>query len=417
MLRGGVRGRRAEPPAEAFYPRPVLPRRRSRAFARVATGAVAAVAALTVVAGGGTPIAAAERAAHTATPTVKLEPVADVANATAMATRTGDPALYVALQRGVVVAVAPGRDPVTVLDLTSLVRSGGERGLLGLVFSPDGKHLYVHYSGAAAGETVLEEYGVVDDAIDPTTRRVLLTVPQPQPNHNGGQLAFGPDGLLYLGLGDGGNRDDTGPGHAAQGNGQSLQTLLGKILRIDPQPSGGLPYSVPTDNPFADGGGRPEIYVYGVRNPWRFSFDTKTGDLWIADVGQDQYEEVTRLPSGAVAGANLGWPRYEGTHAYRDGPSPDVVMPQIETSHADGNCSITGGFVYRGKAIPALRGWYLYSDYCNSAILAAKVDATGKVRTRALGLRTSEVSSFGEDRAGELYVLSQDTGVLRLVPA
>ena len=384
---------------------------------RVAAVGVA-VAALTLLAGSGTPVAAAPRVSHSASASaVKLEPIADVANATAMATRAGDPALYVALQRGVVVAVVPGQDPVKVLDLTALTRSGGEQGLLGLVFAPDGKHLYVHYSGAAAGETVLEEYGVVDGAIDPTTRRVLLTVPQPQANHNGGQIAFGPDGYLYLGLGDGGNRDDTGSGHAPQGNGQSLQTLLGKILRIDPQPSGGLPYTVPTANPFADGGGRPEIFVYGLRNPWRFSFDTRTGDLWIADVGQDQYEEVTRLPAGHIAGANLGWPRYEATHPYRSGPGTDVVMPQIETSHADGNCSITGGFVYRGRQIPSLRGWYLYSDYCNGRIMAARIDATGKARTRDLGVQATEVSSFGVDRAGEPYVLSQDRGVLRLLPA
>jgi glucose/arabinose dehydrogenase len=386
--------------------------------ASTAAALVVAVAALTVVAGSGAPVAAATRASHTASAAaVRLEPVADVADATAMATRAGDPALYVALQRGVVVALVPGQDPVTVLDLTPLTRAGGERGLLGLVFAPDGKHLYVHYSGAAAGETVLEEYGVVDGAIDPTTRRVLLTVPQPQPNHNGGQVAFGPDGYLYLGLGDGGNRDDTGPGHAPQGNGQSLQTLLGKILRIDPQPSGGLPYTVPSDNPFADGGGRPEIYVYGVRNPWRFSFDTRTGDLWVADVGQDQYEEVTRLSAGHIAGANLGWPRYEATHPYRDGPATNVVMPQIETSHADGNCSITGGLVYRGKQIPSLRGWYLYGDYCNGRIMAARIDATGKARTRDLGVQATQVSSFGADRAGEPLVLSQDRGVLRLVPA
>jgi glucose/arabinose dehydrogenase len=387
--------------------------RRLRALALVTVSALAVLGASV----GADAASGVTRDARAGTrPAVALEPVSDVEGATAMTTRAGDPALYVALQRGLVVALRPNHHPETVLDLTGLTRTGGEQGFLGLVFSPDGKHLSVHYSGRATGETVVEEYGFADGAIDPTTRRVLLTVPQPQANHNGGQLAFGPDGYLYLGLGDGGNRDDTGPGHVPGGNAQSLQTLLGKVIRIDPRPSGGLAYTVPADNPFA-GGGRSEIYVYGLRNPWRFSFDRKTGDLWIADVGQDQYEEVTRLAPGDAAGANLGWNRFEATHPYRDGPTSDVVMPQIETSHDDGNCSITGGYVYRGRKIPALRGWYLYSDYCNSTILAAKIDAAGKVRTRELGLDLSQVSSFGEDRSGELYVLSQDRGVFRIVGA
>lgn len=304
-----------------------------------------------------------------------------------------------------------------MLDLTGLTRTGGERGLLGLAFAPGGDRLYVHYSGASAGETVLEEYQVVGGTPDPTTRRVVLTVPQPQANHNGGQVAFGPDGHLYLGLGDGGGRDDQGAGHAPGGNGQHLDTLLGKILRIDPRPSGARPYTVPADNPFAAGGGRPEIYVYGLRNPWRFSFDAKRGDLWIADVGQDQWEEVTRLSAGSIAGANLGWPLFEATHRHRDGPAAGVVMPQIETSHDDGNCSVTGGYVYRGTAIPWLRGWYVYSDYCNGAIVATRIRRDGTVRTRDLGVSLPSISSFGQDRDGELFVLSQRQGVFRIVPA
>jgi len=348
---------------------------------------------------------------------VALEPIAEVLSGTAFATRPGDGSLYVATQRGLVVAITKGADPTTVLDLTRLTRAGGERGLLGLVFSPDGTKLYVHYSGVASGETVVEEYAFTGGVADPTTRRVVLTVPQPQANHNGGQLAFGPDGYLYLGLGDGGNADDEGPGHAPGGNGQSLATLLGKVLRIDPTPTGSAAYTIPADNPYADGGGRPEIYVYGVRNPWRFSFDRRTGDLWIADVGQDQFEEVTRLPAGEVSGANLGWNRYEGTTRHRDPDVGGTVKPQIVTDHADGNCSITGGFVYRGRAIPWLRGWYLYTDYCNGEIMAAKVAKNGTARERDLGISLPSVSTFGEDRAGELYVVSQEQGVFRLVPA
>lgn len=350
-------------------------------------------------------------------PRVALEPVAEVGGATAFATRPEDPALYVATQRGLVVSITEGAQPTTALDVTKLTRAGGERGLLGLVFSPDGAKLYVHYTGAASGETVVEEYGFAGGVADPTTRRVVLTVPQPQPNHNGGQLAFGPDGYLYLGLGDGGNGDDEGPGHAPGGNGQSLATLLGKVLRIDPTPTGSAAYTIPADNPYADGGGRPEIFLFGVRNPWRFSFDRKTGDLWIADVGQDQFEEITRLAADDAPGANLGWNRYEGTSRHRGPDVTGTVKPQIVTDHADGNCSITGGYVYRGNAIPSLRGRYLYTDYCNGTIMSAKVARNGTVRQRGLGVTLPSVSTFGEGRDGELYVLSQEQGAFRLVPA
>jgi len=280
-------------------------------------------------------------------PRLALRRVNALTAATAMATRAGDPALYVATQDGRVVAVRGKREPATVLDLTRQVRSGGEQGLLGIVFSLDGTKLYTYYSGAAAGDMVLDEYGMKNDTADPTTRRNLLTLADPQVNHNGGQLAFGPDGDLYIGFGDGGAAGDRGAGHAPGGNGQSLNTLLGKILRIDPKPTGGSPYTVPADNPFvATANARPEIYVYGLRNPWRFSFDSETGDLWVADVGQDEYEEVTRLPASSIAGSNLGWNLFEGTHTYREGPDVDVVMAIIELSHDDGNCSVTGGYVW-----------------------------------------------------------------------
>jgi glucose/arabinose dehydrogenase len=360
-------------------------------------------------------LATAPAVAASNPPSLDLELVTGLGGTTALATRADDPALYIATQDGRVVALRSVGEPVTVLDLTRRVRAGGEQGLLGIVFSPDGTQLYAHYSGAAAGETVLDEYTVVNGRPDPSTRRQLLTVPQPQVNHNGGQLAFGPDGLLYLGLGDGGGAFDRGTGHASGGNGQSVDTLLGKILRIDPRPSGGGAYTVPPDNPFVGQDARPEIYVYGLRNPWRFSFDRKTGDLWVADVGQNAYEEVTRLPAGAIAGTNLGWNLFEGTHTVREGPDVEVEMPVLELDHGDGNCSVTGGYVYRGQKIPRLRGWYLYTDYCNGALRAAKVNARGRVLQRDLDVTTTNVSSFGEDHAGELYVLSQRDGVFRVV--
>ena len=350
-------------------------------------------------------------------PTIRLKRVTNATGATAMAIRTGDPALYVTQQQGLLIAVRAGEQPQTVLDITKLVKAGGEQGLLGLAFSPDGDHLYVHYTGTASGETVLEEYAFSDGRADPATRRVVLTLPQPQVNDNGGELVFGPDGYLYLGLGDGGARDDRGTGHVPTiGNGQSLTTLLGKILRIDPRPSGGMAYTVPNDNPFVDtANARPEIYVYGLRNPWRFSFDSKTGDLWVADVGQDEWEEATRIPAADIAGANLGWNLFEGSRRFRDGADTPVVMPAVETSHDDGNCSITGGYVYRGKKIPALRGWYLYTDYCNGRIMAARVDASGTVTERDLGVELGSVSSFGLAANGELYVLSQSDGIFRIL--
>jgi len=375
---------------------------------------VVALVALVLVASWCTGATTADAASNP--PRLALRRVNALTAATAMATRAGDPALYVATQDGRVVAVRGKREPATVLDLTRQVRSGGEQGLLGIVFSLDGTKLYTYYSGAAAGDMVLDEYGMKNDTADPTTRRNLLTLADPQVNHNGGQLAFGPDGDLYIGFGDGGAAGDRGAGHAPGGNGQSLNTLLGKILRIDPKPTGGTPYTVPADNPFvATANARPEIYVYGLRNPWRFSFDSETGDLWVADVGQDEYEEVTRLPASSIAGSNLGWNLFEGTHTYREGPDVDVVMPIIELSHADGNCSVTGGYVYRGKEIAGLRGWYLYTDYCNGALRAAKVAEDGHLRQRDLDLVASDVSSFGQDNAGELYVLSQSAGVYRIV--
>ena len=267
--------------------------------------------------------------------TVELVHVADVDSPTAFATRSGDAALYVAEQDGRVVAVDEGGDVSTVLDLTSRIESGGEQGLLGLVFSPLGDHLYVHFTNRG-GDTRVEEYAFGDDGVDVSSRRRILAVRQPQPNHNGGQLVFGPDGMLYVGLGDGGGGGDRGSGHAAEGNGQSLRTLLGKILRIDPTPTADTPYTIPADNPFVEDDGRPEIWSYGLRNPWRFSFDRETGDLWIADVGQDEWEEIDFSPAaqGAGQGTNFGWNVFEAEARYRDGDTTGrALLPLVSLSH------------------------------------------------------------------------------------
>ncbi|HEX2066404.1 MAG TPA: PQQ-dependent sugar dehydrogenase, partial [Candidatus Thermoplasmatota archaeon] len=244
-----------------------------------------------------------------------------------------------------------GSTPTEALDLRERVKCCGEQGLLGIARDPHAPGtLYVHYSGEPDGRTVLSRFVGGQE-------QVLLEVPQPYPNHNGGWLAFGPDGMLYLGLGDGGSGGDP------HRNAQSLGTLLGKLLRIDvrvPCPAAPCRYAIPADNPFAGGGGRPEIWAYGLRNPWRASFDRETGDLWVADVGQNQWEEVNVQPAGA-RGVNYGWNRFEGTRPYRGDAARDgLTFPVAEYSHAGGNCSVTGGVVYRGAALPGLRGTYLY---------------------------------------------------------
>jgi glucose/arabinose dehydrogenase len=255
---------------------------------------------------------------------------------------------------------------------------------------------------------------------DPATRRPVLSVDQPQPNHNGGQLAFGPDGDLYVALGDGGGAGDTGTGHAAGGNGQSLSTLLGKILRIDPRPSGNAAYTIPPDNPFVGrAGARGEIWAYGLRNPWRFSFDRATGDLWIGDVGQNAWEEVDMVPAvggrDAGRGDNFGWNRLEGTHPYTGAVPSDTVAPVAELSHTDGACSVIGGYVYRGDAIPGLRGTYVFAYFCAGELLGLVADADGEYRQVDLGVRAPQVTALGQRDDGELFLLSQDGGLLRLL--
>lgn len=337
-----------------------------------------------------------------------LEPVVELAAPTAMAVRPADDALHIAERGGRVIRLDDGgANPTTVLDISDQTTQDGERGLLGLAFSPDGDRLYVSFTNLS-GESQLDEYELRGDVADPTTRRTLLLVSQPYANHNGGHVVTGPDGLLYYGLGDGGAANDP------LGNGQDPSTLLGSLLRIDPTPSGDAPYSIPDDNPFVDDpDGRGEVWIYGLRNPWRFSFDRETDDLWIADVGQREIEEINRLPFDEAAGANLGWNVFEGTRRFSDGTAPDAVMPIFEYPH-DGRCSITGGHVYRGQQIPALRGAYVYGDFCDG-VVRALVHADGSVTDeRAFSARVPSLVSFGEGPDGELYALSLEGTVFRI---
>ncbi len=365
--------------------------------------------------------------ARTTTTTVAPDPrrarftltkVAAVDSPTAMAARQGDDALYVAEQAGRVRAIRAGAlDPTPVIDLRDTIAAGGERGLLGLTFSPDGQTLYVDYTNRS-GDTRIDAYAMrPDGTADRTTRRELLAISQPQSNHNGGSIVSGPDGMLWIGTGDGGSANDDGDGHAPQGNGQSLDTLLGKLLRIDPSPTPGAAHGIPADNPYAAGGGRPQIWAYGLRNPWRFSFDAETGALVIGDVGQNSWEEIDWVAPGTRPPLNFGWPRREGTHAFRSDDPAGTVQPVLEYSHDDGRCAISGGYVYRGTKIPDLRGTYLYSDNCDGRIRGTPVGAGVRSEEIDFGLEVPAVSAFGEDNANELYVLSLSDGVYRLDPA
>jgi glucose/arabinose dehydrogenase len=343
---------------------------------------------------------------------VRLARVARLEQPVAMAVRPGeDDTLYLVEQVGRVRVVRGGRlDPIPVVDISAEVTAGGEQGLLGLAFSPDGRYLYLAYSDAD-GNHQISELTMAGQRADPGSERSLLHFDDPFANHNGGQLAFGPDRRLYIGFGDGGSGGDP------LGNGQSLGTLFGKILRIDPRPSGGRPYGIPRDNPFVGrDGARPEIWDYGLRNPWRFSFDAATGDLWIGDVGQNSYEEVDHEPAGS-GGRNYGWNRREGLHAFNGGDRPaGAVDPVIEYGRGDG-CTVIGGFVYRGRRIPGLRGAYLYGDYCSGWVRAARFGGGKVSEQRDLGLQVSSLSSFGTDADGELYALSLGGDVFRIVPA
>ena len=315
-------------------------------------------------------------------------------------------------------------DPDAVIELGSFTKGGGERGLLGMVFNPAGDRVYL-YATDPTGDVVIAEYTVATDGarvtVDPSTRRVLLTIAHRDfANHNGGQLAFGPDGFLYAGVGDGGGSGDP------LGNGQDTGELLGKILRIDPAnpsdpsaPSAGRPYAIPASNPFRAGGGEPEIYLYGARNPWRFSFDRATGDLWVADVGQNEIEEINWLPAtgGAGIGANLGWDWREGNRAFRDGTPPEgLVDPVFTYNHDEGNCSVTGGYVYRGQDVPSLAGVYVYGDFCVGEIRGLVVRDGVVVDEAALGVAVPgrSLTSFGQGVDGEIYVVGGEGALLKV---
>ena len=346
-------------------------------------------------------------------PVVALEPMGTFDQPVDLAWRVDDPTLYVVERTGRVVPVRDGAPGAPVLDITDLTEGQGEQGLLGLTFAPDGALAYVNHTDNA-GDTVIAEYAVgTDGTFDAASRRVLLTIEQPFPNHNGGNVTIGPDGMLYIGMGDGGAADDP------QRHALNVSSLLGKILRIDPAPSGDQPYGIPADNPFVGvDGARPEIWAVGVRNPWRFSFDSATGDLWIGDVGQNVLEEidVAWAADGGGRGMNFGWSAWEASQRYNTDQSADGATPPIyEYQHGDAGCSVSGGTVYRGTAISALAGWYVFADFCSGIITGLRIADRAVAASLTLGqLPSAAAVRSGPD--GELYVVSIEGPISRLVP-
>ena len=374
-----------------------------------------------------------------ASPTVDIRPAQDFSDAQAYSwgpvvfglqkplglAHAGDGSgrLFILEQAGLIRILKDGLLlPTPFLDITDRVGSTGfEQGLLGLAFHPGyavNGAFYINYTDQQ-GDTVIARFQVSPDdpnRADPSSETRLLQIPQPYANHNGGEVAFGPDGSLYLGLGDGGSAGDP------LGNGQSLDTLLGKILRLDVD--SGTPYAIPPGNPFAMGGGRPEIWAFGLRNPWRFSFDRLTGDLYIGDVGQSALEEINFLPNAELsksqgspqAAFNFGWNYYEGSASFSGTPPSglNAIAPVAEYSHQEG-CSVTGGVVYRGSKLPEWQGIYFFGDYCSGRIWGLLPDGQGDWILKVLFEDQGRIASFGEDEAGEIYLVDHAGSVSQLI--
>ncbi|CAB4345078.1 unannotated protein [freshwater metagenome] len=303
------------------------------------------------------------------------------------------------------------------LDISTRVTAGGEQGLLGLAFAPGYAKsglFYVYFTRRDGRQEVAEFKRATSDRANAGSYRSVLVMDDPEGNHNGGQLNFGPDGLLYIGTGDGGGGGDR---HGAIGNAQNLGSLLGKILRIDPRRSGSKRYSAPSSNPFVGrSGAKPEIYSYGLRNPWRFSFDRVGGDLIIGDVGQNAVEEVDFTSIGQARGGNFGWRVREGDQPFAGGALSGAIEPVIVHTHSDGWCSMTGGYVVRDPALTTLRGKYLYGDFCKGIIYGARLSSSGATGDGPVsGLpQVQALSSFGEDARGRIYVVSLGGAVSRI---
>jgi glucose/arabinose dehydrogenase len=382
----------------------------------------------TLVAGGTTPTSTGSAAPSTTAgsagttapaplrePMVALTPLGEFHQPVLLTYRPTDGLTYVVEQTGkIIIMTSTGQPGATALDMTDLTNAEGERGLLGLAISADGTFGYVNYTNND-GNTRIDEYSIRPNGnFDSASRREVLGFDQPYPNHNGGMVVFGPDNMLYIGTGDGGAAGD--PDRRAL----DMSEWLGKILRIEPRQSGGSAYTVPSNNPFVGvDGARPEIWSLGLRNPWRFSFDRKTGDLWIADVGQGQWEEVDVgwADEGAGRGLNFGWSAFEGTHPFNADQSADgTTAPVHEYEHVGEDCSISGSALYRGSAIPALVGWYVFADYCSGQVRALQMADRKVVQEFPLALAAS-VTAVSEGPDGELFVLNGHGVIYQITPA
>jgi len=360
---------------------------------------------------------------------IKLTKLATLNEPIAMAERSNDPTFYIAQKSGQVLAFRNGSVRSTALDISSEVTDSGEQGLLGLTFSSNGKRMFVYFTGpgsapgtdcgltpadtCAGGYDILREYTFTNGHAVTSTGHDILKFADPYTNHNGANLAIGADGYLYFGLGDGGNGGDP------QNRAQNLDSEFGKMYRL--APSDTSPYfTVPPTNPYATGSSQCDthgssckalVWAYGLRNPWRWSFDRTTHDLWIGDVGQSAWEEVDFQPASDKGGDNYGWNRMEGNHPYNGGSPPaNYHRPIYEYDHSNGNCAIVGGYRYRGSRIHNLQGAYLYSDNCNGTLRAFALRGTNPVDSRSLGVKVDGIGSFGEDSTGELYALSVANG-------
>lgn len=360
---------------------------------------------------------ALETTKATETATIRLQQVGEFRSPVSLTAPAGDPRLFIVEQAGRIRIVKNGAaESSPFLDIADRVRSGGEQGLLSMAFHPDYRtngQFFVNFTDRD-GDTHVERFTVSrsnPDVADESSSKLILKIDQPYSNHNGGLVMFGPDGMLYIGMGDGGSGGDP------QGNGQNPNALLGKILRINVNRI--EPYSIPEGNPYRNGGGRPEIWSIGMRNPWRFAFDRTTGLLYIADVGQNQLEEINVEPASR-GGLNYGWNTMEGDQCYRDRSCDrsGLVMPKVTFTHVGNNCSVTGGFVYRGRAIPALAGTYFYSDYCAGWLKSFKMvnGAVAEQKTWTVP-NLGHVVSFGEDGSGELYIISESGKVWKMIGA
>ncbi len=378
-----------------------------RAVSWACSAALAAVA-LGIVLGGAGPVEGEARP-------LKLKRIGGFESPVYVDDAPGAPKLlFVVEQRGEIRLLRSGKElERPFLDLRSRVRYGGEQGLLSVAFDPSyerNRRFFVYYVNKDGN---VEVDGLRHKRRDPTradagSRRKLIEVPHPRfANHNGGQLQFGPDRLLYIGTGDGGGSGDPGE------NAQDAGSLLGKLLRVDPRPGGG--YSTPRSNPFAGADGRDEIYALGLRNPFRFSFDSRSGDIFIGDVGEDAWEEIDRVERGALAGANFGWDIFEGTHDFEGGGAPNGYRPPVlEYSSSGRDCSVTGGYVVHDPRIPALAGRYLYADFCGGRIRSFDPSNPGPSDS-ATGLEPGSPSSFGEGAHRRIYVASLEGPVYRIV--